>query len=169
MTNPPSGELSELLARINALEAWRAHQSDLLDTLINSPRLPDAPEIDDAPDDDPLDVVLDADELIAWVHQHVAAVIARPLRGEIRWCPIWWEHPEAVFRFAALQRAWAELAPEPGSAMSVWIRDHLDPCLRELLSPTGPFVDCIHDERYRTLNEHRPHPTLPIVDPSLRP
>jgi hypothetical protein len=166
MTNDDQGLLNELLARVNALEAWRAHHSDMLDAVINNPT---GPPVENAADGDPLDIVLDADQLIGWVHQHVAAVVARPLRGELRWCPIWWEHPEAVFRFAALQRAWAELAPEPGSAMSIWIRDHLDPCLRELLSPTGPFVDCIHDERYRTLNEHRPHPTLPVVDPTVRP
>ncbi|OJY41596.1 DUF4913 domain-containing protein [Pseudonocardia sp. 73-21] len=166
MTNDVRRLLHELLARVNALEAWRAHQSDLLDAVINNSSSPSAEKVSD---DDPLDIVLDADQLVGWVHQHVAAVIARPLRGEYRWCPIWWEHPEAAFRFAALQRAWAELAPEPGSAMSVWIRDHLDPCLRELLSPTGPFVDCIHDERYRTLNEHRPHPTLPVVDPKVEP
>ena len=38
--------------------------------------------------------------------------------------------------------------------MSIWIRDHLDPCLRELLSPNGPFADCTHTERHR----NSPHP-----------
>ncbi|MBW0092317.1 DUF4913 domain-containing protein [Pseudonocardia sp. KRD-184] len=111
------------------------------------------------------DTGIDADRLIGWVHRHVAAVIARPLRGEIKWCPLWWEHPEAVFRFEALRRAWTQLAPEAGVGMSVWIRDHLDPCLRELLSPLGPFADCSHNERFRTLTEHVPLPTLPTASP----
>jgi hypothetical protein len=104
--------------------------------------------------------------LIEWVHRCVTPVIARPLRGEIRWCPLWWEHAEAVFRFEALHRAWTELAPEPGVAMSIWIRDHLDPCLRELLSPLGPFVDCTHSERNRSAGEHKPLPTLPTSTPT---
>jgi hypothetical protein len=94
------------------------------------------------------------------VHRHVTAVIARPIRSELRWCPVWWEHPEAVFRFEALRRAWEELAPQPGTAMSLWIRDHLDPCLRELLNPLGPFTDCTHNERFHTITEHTPLATL---------
>ena len=59
---------------------------------------------------------IDGDALIDWVHRHVTAVIARPLRGDLRWCPQWWDHAEAVFRFEALRRAWTELAAEPGAA-----------------------------------------------------
>ena len=70
-----------------------------------------------------------------------------------------------MFRFEALRRAWTELAPEPGAAMSVWIRDHLDPCLRELLTPLGPFADCTHSERVRILTPHAPLPTLPTLTP----
>ncbi|WP_214404791.1 DUF4913 domain-containing protein [Pseudonocardia lacus] len=152
--------LAELHARIHALEAWRTHQTDLLDELLN-----DRHDLDDLDDDTALDGGLDGDALIEWVHRCVTPVIARPLRGEIRWCPRWWEHPEAVFRFEALHRAWTELAPEPGVAMSLWIRDHLDPCLRELLSPLGPFVDCTHTERRRGTGDHTPLPTLPTSEP----
>ena len=152
--------IAELVARVQALEAWRAHQSDLLDELLNG--LPQGPRPADADDsEDEQDNELDVDELIVWVHATITSMIARPLRGELVWCPLWWEHPEAVFRFEALRRAWAELAAEPGAAMSVWIRDHLDPCLRELLTPLGPFADCRHNERLRALSGHTPVPTLP--------
>ena len=107
-------------------------------------------------DDDEIDL----DGLIEWVHATVTAIIARPLRGELTWCPLWWEHPEAVFRLEALRRAWTELAPEPGAAMSIWIRDHLDPCLRELLQPRGPFADCATGGRLRGPHSHSPLPTL---------
>ena len=100
------------------------------------------------------------------MHDTVAAITARPLRGEFAWCPLWWEHPEAVFRFEALHGAWTELAPEPGAALSIWIRDHLDPCLHVLLSPNGPFADCAHTERHRIRpHPHRPLPTLPTTTP----
>lgn len=166
MTDPDARLLAELAARVQALEAWRAHQTDLLDELLNDTQNPPADRGDEPDDVDELDGVIDVDALIVWVHTHITAMIARPLRGELTWCPAWWEHTEAVFRFEALHRAWAELAAEPGTALSVWIRDHLDPCLRELLSPTGPFADCAHNERYRSITTHTPVPTLPTRTPT---
>jgi hypothetical protein len=168
VTDDITRALAELAARVTALESWRAHQTDLLDDLLNGhPGLDIDPDID--ADDDvaaPVDPPpLDGEALIEWVHDTVAAVTARPLRGEYAWCPRWWEHPEAVFRFEALHRAWTELAPEPGVAMSLWIRDHLDPCLRELLHPSGPFTDCAHHERQPAHAVHRPLPTLPTQQP----
>ncbi|MBW0108373.1 DUF4913 domain-containing protein [Pseudonocardia sp. KRD-182] len=159
----PSGErlIAELYARVQALEAWRTHQSDLLDELLNGVPVPEP--AGESPDDG--DDELDIDALIVWVHDTITSMIARPLRGELTWCPLWWEHPEAVFRLEALRRAWTELAPEPGAAMSIWIRDHLDPCLRELLTPLGTFADCTHNERYRNLNGHTPIATLPTRTP----
>lgn len=152
-------QIAALTARVQALEAWRDHQTDLLDELING--MPTAePASDPAPKED-----LDADGLVSWVHQCITGIIARPLRGELMWCPRWWEHPEAILRMRALHRAWAELASEPGVAMSLWLRDHLDPCLRELLNPLGPFADCAHNERYRSLNGHTPLATLPTAAP----
>ena len=156
---PNVPDLAVLTARVAELEAWRAQVDEELEAELAESVTAD-PQILD-PDDE----LLDAERLVAWVHRHVAAVIARPLRGELHWCPQWWEHPEAVFRFEALRRAWTQLAPEPGAGMSIWIRDHLDPCLRELLSPLGPFVDCTHNERFRSIREHQPLPTLPIATP----
>jgi hypothetical protein len=176
MTTPPprtpavldARALTDILARIGALEGWREHQTALLADLLNGetdqPADHGADSVgDDQPSSEPAEDQLDLDRLVHWVHRHVAAVVARPLRGEIRWCPLWWEHPEAIFRFEALRRAWTELAPEPGIAMSVWIRDHLDPCLRELLAPLGPFADCSHNERFQSTTEHTPLPTLATV------
>jgi hypothetical protein len=159
MTDDTQRTLAELAARVLALESWRAHQSDLLDELING--LP-APASDTEPADEG---DLDIDGLVLWVHSMITSMIARPLRGELVWCPRWWDHPEAVFRLEALRRAWVELAPEPGSAMSLWIRDHLDPRLRELLSPLGPFADCSANDRPRAHAAHTPLPPLPVRRP----
>jgi len=111
------------------------------------------------------DEELDIDGLVLWVHATITTMIARPLRGELTWCPKWWDHAEAVFRLEALRLAWVELVPEPGAATSLWIRDHLDPCLRELLSPLGPFADCTPNERFRSHAAHDPVPTLPTRRP----
>ncbi|PSK84184.1 uncharacterized protein DUF4913 [Murinocardiopsis flavida] len=66
----------------------------------------------------------------------------RPTGGEYRWCAEWWRHSEAVSRFHALWHSWEVLRWEPGTGMSVWYRDHLDPHLAALLSKTGPFRAC---------------------------
>jgi hypothetical protein len=154
-----------LADRLVALEAWREEFLADLDAVQDR----EEAVIADPPELHPDDEVLDPDRLIGWVHRHVTAVIARPLRGEVCWCPLWWEHPEAVFRFEAARRAWTHLAPEPGPSMSTWIRDHLDPCLRELLSPLGPFADCSHSDRFRGHSEHTPLPTLPTQVPTYLP
>src|SRR3954471_2027353 len=159
--HPAPANPTDLAARLTALEAWRDAFLADLDAAQESEEALTA----DPPELHPDDEILDPDRLIAWVHRHVAAVIARPLRGEVRWCPLWFEHPEAVFRFEAARRAWTHLAPEPGPGMSTWIRDHLDPCLRELLSPLGPFADCTHNERFHRTPEHTPLPTLPTAVP----
>ncbi|MER7433673.1 DUF4913 domain-containing protein [Pseudonocardia alni] len=163
MTAPDARLLAELAARVQALEAWRTHQTDLLDELLNG--IPVAEHDDPADEDEMPEEELDVDALIVWVHEAITSMIARPLRGELVWCHQWWDHSEAVFRFEALRRAWTELAPEPGTAMSIWIRDHLDPCLRELLAPQGPFADCAHNARSRALDGHTPLPTLPTRTP----
>ncbi|GAA2848269.1 hypothetical protein GCM10010472_01480 [Pseudonocardia halophobica] len=148
-------DLDELLARVERLENVTGQHTDLLDDVVNGPRSePPPPPAKTAPQ------AIDPDELADWVRRHVTSVIARPIRGELRWCPRWWEHSEALFRFEALRRAWTELAAEPGTAMSVWIRDHLDPCLRELQSPTGPFADCDLTERFGMRADHAPLATL---------
>ena len=166
--------INDLRSRIDALEAWRTHNTDLLEELLgdddpdSDPNAP-IPFLLDTPTDVTEIVDLDDTDLIDWVHNHVAAVIARPLRGEHRWCPQWWEHPEALFRFTALHRAWTELAAEPGAALSIWIRDHLDPCLRELMAPNGPFTDCNPPHRHHAADIHNPLPTLPTAVPTDHP
>ncbi|SDH43794.1 DUF4913 domain-containing protein [Pseudonocardia oroxyli] len=155
-------DLDDLRARIERLEGVTAHHTDLLDDLVNGVIGP-RPEPTPSPPAPQPSRAIDPEDLAAWVQRHVTSVIARPIRGELRWCPRWWEHAEALFRFEALHRAWTELGGEPGTALSVWIRDHLDPCLRELLSPTGPFADCDLTERFGMRGDHLPLSTLHTV------
>lgn len=61
-------------------------------------------------------------------------------RGENRWDPEWWRHPEAVARLEALWLAWEALRLEGATGMSVWWRDHADHHLAVLMSPVGPFA-----------------------------
>lgn len=92
--------------------------------------------------------------LVAWVDDFLVPVYIGP---DSDWCPVWWEHHEAVGRLHALRLAYAELTDtaEAGpSGPGLWHRDHLDPALERLRSATGPFAKCLtpagHVERRRS-------------------
>lgn len=100
--------------------------------------------------------------LIEWVEGVlVPGYLAEP-SADARWCPLWFEHPVAIARLHALWLAWQELT-DPATCgytgPSVWHRDHLDPCLRELRSSTGPFAGC-------TKNVHQVDHRMPGTVPS---
>lgn len=61
-------------------------------------------------------------------------------KGEFRWDPQWWMHPEAVARLDALWRTWEHFRGDGATGMSVWWRDHADHHMGVLLSPLGPFA-----------------------------
>ena len=60
-------------------------------------------------------------------------------KGDFRWDPRWWMHPEAVARLDALWRAWEHFRNDGATGMSVWWRDHADHHMGVLLSAAGPF------------------------------
>ncbi|MFC9164414.1 DUF4913 domain-containing protein [Streptomyces fungicidicus] len=117
----------------------------------------------------PLILLLDPPEyddelraLIEWVEGVlVPGYLAEP-SADARWCHLWFEHPVAVARLHACWLAWQELT-DPASCgytgPSVWHRDHLDPCVRELRGSSGPFVGC-------TRGEHQIEHRLPSTVPS---
>ncbi|MFI7643430.1 DUF4913 domain-containing protein [Nonomuraea sp. NPDC049400] len=62
------------------------------------------------------------------------------------WCPVWWEHPEAVGRLHGLWLAWQYwIDPEAGgfTGPDTWHNTCLDPAMRELRAPNGPFSRCM--------------------------
>jgi len=100
--------------------------------------------------------------LVEWVEGVlVPGYLAEP-SADARWCHLWFEHPVAVARLHACWLAWQELT-DPATCgytgPSVWHRDHLDPCIRELRSPSGPFTGC-------TKGEHQIGHRLPGIVPS---
>lgn len=82
----------------------------------------------------------------AFVSEYVAVVYAYDIQKQdtrVRWCDLWWEHPEAVARLEACWKAFEVLRKDPGTGMSVWFRDHGDPCMDRLLADGGPFSRCV--------------------------
>ena len=81
-------------------------------------------------------------DVVAWVEGRLLVLLERPIGGQVRWCSSWWAHPEVMSRLEACWRAWETLRVEPNTGMSVWYREHLDPCLHTILNPVGPFAAC---------------------------
>jgi hypothetical protein len=99
---------------------------------------------------------LDLAILDAWVQAELLPTFTRQPGTTRPWCAQWWDHPEAVLRLEGMRRAWLALATTP-TGISVWLRDHADPALEQLLHPGGTFslCDVMHARR------HNPIPPLP--------
>ena len=100
-----------------------------------------------------------------FVEQHLANVYRREVsaRGSEstrRWCPCWWDHGEALSRFAALWRSFEQLRQGTGSEMATWWTQYADPIMTMILDPHGPFEYC------SVLEGHKAEmPRLPCVAP----
>jgi len=82
-------------------------------------------------------------DLDTFVRDWLAPTYRRNLEtGGRAWCASWQEHPEAVSRLTGLWRAYEHLHEQKGTALSVFWRDHADPCMDRLLDEQGPFSKC---------------------------
>ncbi|WP_216915263.1 DUF4913 domain-containing protein [Nocardia noduli] len=70
-------------------------------------------------------------------------VIREGSENKIRWCPMWWDHGEAVARLSALWRSFERMRQGDGVEMSVWWIHHADPTMSALMDhEKGPFQYC---------------------------
>ncbi|ONH26866.1 hypothetical protein CcI156_09290 [Frankia sp. CcI156] len=102
-------------------------------------------------------------DVVAFVEQFFAPAFARPLGGEFRWCPHWWDHTEAGLILEACWRTFEHFRLNPQTGISDWLTHHLYPHLHRLMSPTGPFARCNPD---RATHPHEPDQSLRTVPPS---
>jgi hypothetical protein len=163
VTDP--GVLTELLARVVRLESDLTDCRGILDELGRTGELPSPgrrgrPEpyatepgagplappatepVEPAAPTEPL-----YGSLLEFVTDAFTPVYCRVPSPTLRWCASWWDHAEAIYRLEALWRSWELYRLEPRLGIASWLRDYLDPQLRELTSPTGPFASCT-DERH---------------------
>jgi hypothetical protein len=108
-----------------------------------APGSPGPPGDDDDAEEEP--IVPFFGSLLEFVVEHFGPVYARNTSPTVRWCASWWDHAEAIYRLEALWRTWELYRLEPRLGIASWLRDYLDPQLRELTSPTGPFASCTED------------------------
>ncbi len=152
-----AGELADLWARVDALDDEITVLGSVLEDLRNgdltlpgtagppsppAPR-PPAPAGGGAAQEAP--IVPFFGSLLEFVVEHFGPVYARNTSPTVRWCASWWDHAEALYRLEALWRTWELYRLEPRLGIASWLRDYLDPQLRELTSPTGPFASCTED------------------------
>lgn len=99
---------------------------------------------DDVPETESVASTLRYKSLTEFVTEQIASMYVRDAweASSVRWCPRWFEHAEAVGRFYALWRAFEALRQDPGTGASAYWVMHLDPQMREVLSPDGPFSRC---------------------------
>ncbi|MGO0605546.1 DUF4913 domain-containing protein [Brevibacterium linens] len=86
-----------------------------------------------------------------WVTEWLLPTYSRPLDdvARFRWDPQWWRYPEVVMRLEPLWISWEKMRLEGGPSMVVFYRDYLDPMMRVILDPDGPF---------HTYNPHKDKP-----------
>ena len=77
-----------------------------------------------------------------------------------RWCPMWWDHGEAVVRLGALWRAFERMRQGDGVEMSLWWLVHAVPTMEQLMDPEhGPFQYCSPGDGHK-----RRLKALPVVE-----
>ncbi|GAC85220.1 hypothetical protein GP2_031_00320 [Gordonia paraffinivorans NBRC 108238] len=105
-----------------------------------------------------------------FVETHLVYLYARKVahKQDRRWCPRWFEHPEAVSRLEALWRAYESLRLDPGTGMSVWWRDHADHHMSALFATDGPFEGCSVDRGHSPDLTAESLPTEEMDDLNLR-
>lgn len=83
-------------------------------------------------------------EVVAWVEK-LTSYLESQERDDSTWCPRWQEHPEAVWRFTALQREF-EISFQDDTMSSWWV-NHFDRHAPALFGRTGIFQACetVHD------------------------
>jgi hypothetical protein len=101
-------------------------------------------------------------DVVAFVEEFFAPAFARPLGGEFRWCPRWWDHIEAALLLEACWRTFEHLRLNPQTGISDWLTHHLYPHLHRLMAPSGPFARCNPD---RHGQPHMPDQTLRTIPP----
>jgi hypothetical protein len=95
------------------------------------------------------------EDVVRWVEEWFLPRLERQLStgggAGVCWCAHWDDHPEAATRLEALRDAWVEATVGTASSMASWWIEKVDPTLRTILAPDGPFARC--REQHRRLPE----------------
>ena len=100
-------------------------------------------------------------DLEAWVVTWVQDILEPRLDPSFRWCPKWYDHPEAVTRLWAMFNSWRQVtAEDDADTYARWMVDVFDRQWDALTRKNGPFANC-------TQERHSPHLGLRVeLDPN---
>lgn len=85
-----------------------------------------------------------------FVSEFIAPLYVRPIGSAAKWCPKWWLHAEAVFRFNALWVTYENgFASEDPSFAAKWMASYADPFMSRLMDPNGTFNGCSPERGHR--------------------
>lgn len=101
-----------------------------------------------------------------FVNEFLCRIYERSTDGAMRWCPQWWVHDGAVFRFTALWQAWESMRLSEGpTASAKWLTYYGDPIMGQVFaSDGGPFEGCDPARGHRTHENHKDS-ALPTTQP----
>lgn len=90
------------------------------------------------------------DSVEQFVREFIAPLYVRPLGAAAKWCPKWWLHAEAVFRFNALWITYENgFASEDPTFAARWMASYADPFMSRLMDPNGTFNGCSPERGHR--------------------
>ena len=102
-------------------------------------------EQEELSDDELLDDELEQESSVfesveQFVSEFIAPLYVRPIGSAAKWCPKWWLHAEAVFRFNALWVTYENgFASEDPTFAAKWMTNYADPFMSRLMEPNGTF------------------------------
>lgn len=144
-----------------------AHSQVASEDPLNQPDRP-SPEPGPGSDDEDADVAppLQFPTLNHFVNEFLARIYERSTDGAMKWCPQWWVHDGAVFRFTALWQAWESMRLSEGpTASAKWLTYYGDPIMGQIFAPEGgPFEGCDPTRGHRS-HEHHKGSALPTAPP----
>lgn len=112
-------------------------------------------EQEELSDDELLDDEIEQDSSVfdsveQFVSEFIAPLYVRPIGSAAKWCPKWWLHAEAVFRFNALWVTYENgFASEDPTFAARWMASYADPFMSRLMDPNGTFNGCSPERGHR--------------------
>lgn len=96
------------------------------------------------------------DELELWIDEVFFGLVEQRISNTLRWCPMWWDHPEVVSRLWVLCLGWKQAMSTSALDFSDWMISHLDVHWNQIIRCDGPFAGC-------SLQRHSPPAKLTTV------
>lgn len=90
-----------------------------------------------------------------FVQDYICVNHERRLGQSRRWCPKWWEHPEAVNILHSLWMSWEHKRVTDGPcAIAEWLTSFDYPLMEILWAGDGPFWSCSDETGHKEVTPH---------------